>query len=138
MAYASQPDVESRLGRSLTSAEETRLDGLIGDASAVVDGYCGQTFTTVPTAVKGVVAKMAARSLGRVASGGEFVDQDTRGPFSLHYSAAASSGDVWLSAADKLALRSSRRGGGMTLVQAVGDRYDISSTSSSSSSSSSS
>jgi len=132
MSYATDSDVVLRLGRNLTTAESQRVDVLLDDASAVVDGYCGRTFTTAPTAVVGVVAKMVARSFGRAASGGEFVDQETAGPFTTHFAAAVSGGDVWLSAADKLALRSARRGGGLSSVQFVGERYDISSSSSSS------
>lgn len=128
MALATDEDVEARLGRELTEAETLRVDALLDDASAIVIGYCGTDFEPAPypTAVVGVVAKMVARALARGSSaGGEFVDQQAAGPFSARYSASTSTGDMWLTAADKLALRPHRRGGGMTSVQLVGERYEI-------------
>lgn len=129
MALATQADVEDRLGRVLSEAEVARLPSLLSDAGEVVIGFCRQdfeppTFDAYPDAVVGVVAKMAARSLDRAAAGG-FVDQQTTGPFGVRYSSASSAGDVWLTAADKLALRRYRLGGGSSSVQLVGERYDI-------------
>lgn len=125
MALATQADVEARLGRDVTPTEATRLPSLLSDASAVVIGYCGQDFEPeYPEAVVGVVAKMAARALGR-SGAGEFVEQQNAGAFGVRYSAASSDGDVWLTKADKLALRSHRLGGGVTSVQLVSERYDI-------------
>src|SRR5690606_27101153 len=120
-------DVEDRLGRDLTAAEDQVVDARLEDASAVVVGYCRQDFAPgpYPDAVVGVVAKMVARSLERAAAGSEFVGQQAAGPFSVSYSAATSGGDVWLTAADKLALRPYRLGGGLTSVQLVGERYRI-------------
>lgn len=132
MALATKPDVEARLGRELTEAEagtaDARVDALLDDASAVVIGYCGTDFepSPYPSAVVGVVAKMVARVYARGATaGGEFAEQQNAGPFGVRYSSSASTGDVWLTAADKLALRSLRRGGGITSVQFVGERYSI-------------
>lgn len=132
MALATQEDVKARLGRDATAAEALRLPSLLDDASAVVIGYCKTDFEPAPypSAVVGVVAKMAARSLGRAGTGaGEFADQQSAGPFGVHYSASTSSGDVWLTAADKLALRPHRLGGGVTSVGLVGARYEITETS---------
>lgn len=129
MALATVADVEARLGRPLTVAEETRLPSLLDDASAVVIGYTRQDFepNPYPSAVVGVVAKMVARSYGRSgAVGGEFAEQQNAGPFAVRYSSASSEADVWLTAADKLALRPHRLGGGLSSVQAVGDRYNTS------------
>lgn len=128
MALATQADVEARLGRVATEAEEARLPSLLDDASAVVIGYTRKDFEPAPypDAVVGVVAKMAARALGRSGSaGGEFTEQQNAGPFGVRYSSASSEADVWLTAADKLALRPHRQGGGLISVQAVGERYDI-------------
>lgn len=126
MTLATQQDVEDRLGRELTDAEEAGIDARLADASAVVIGYTGQDFepSPCPDAVVGVVAKMVARSLTASESVG-FVTQQTAGPFNVSYNASAATGDVWLTAADKLALRPYRRGGGMTSVQMVGERYEI-------------
>lgn len=46
-ALATVDQVESRLGRTLTAAEETRLAVLIDDASAAVRAYTGQQITLV-------------------------------------------------------------------------------------------
>lgn len=124
MALATQADVEDRLGRPATEAEAARLPALLSDASAAVAGYCNQDFDPAPypEAVVGVTAKMAARTL---TAGDTFVDQQAAGPFSVHYNANASSGDVYLTKADKLALRPHRAGGGLTSIGLVGDRYQI-------------
>lgn len=132
MALATKTDVEARLGRTLTATEAGTADAYVNaklaDASAVVIGFCGTDFepSPYPAAVVGVVAKMVARVYARGTTGaGEFVDQQNAGPFGVHYSAATSTGDMWLTAADKLALRGYRRGGGLSSVQLVGERYEI-------------
>lgn len=132
MALATKADVEARLGRDLTEAEAGEADAYVNarleDASDIVIGYCGQDFEPAPypSAVVGVVAKMVARAYVRGSvAGGEFAEQQNAGPFGIRYSASTSGGDMWLTAADKLALRGLRRGGGLTSVQLVGERYDI-------------
>lgn len=128
MALAATSDVEARLGRPLETTEVARVEALLDDASAAVIGYCRQDFAVppVPTAVAGVVAKMAARALQSAAgTGGGFIQNQTAGPFGVQFSAAATTGDVWMTAADKLALRPHRLGGGLTSVQFVGERYEI-------------
>jgi hypothetical protein len=127
VALAEQTDVEARLRRNLTTAEALSIEADLDDASAEVIGYCRQDFAaSVPDAVKGVVAKMVARSYARTASSaGSFAEQQTNGPFGIRYSSASSVGDSWLTAGDKLALRPYRLGGGMASVQLVGERYDI-------------
>ena len=122
-ALAAQVDVEADLGRDLSGSEERRLPSLLSKATAIVIGYTKQEFDPVPDAVVAVTAGMVARALSQGAVAG--VDSETTGPFTRHFSAAATSGDPWLSASDKLALRPYRLGGGVTSVQAVGERYDI-------------
>lgn len=140
MALATQDDVEARLGRDLTESEGVQVEAALDDASAAVVGYCRQDFEPepYPTAVVGVVAKMVARGFARGSVAAGFTQGQTVGPFAVQYGAGTATGDVWLTAADKLALRPYRRGGGMSSVQLVGDRYAITESSSSSSSSSSS
>lgn len=46
---ATADDVEARLGRSLTTAEEERVDALLADASASIRSYTGQQFTQATT-----------------------------------------------------------------------------------------
>lgn len=128
MALATKPDVEARLGRSLTTTEAIYVDARLSDASDIVIGYCGTDFEPAPypSAVVGVTAKMVARAYARGSvSGGEFTEQQNAGPFGVKYSSSTSSGDMWLTSADKLALRGLRRGGGLTSVKLVGERYAI-------------
>lgn len=141
MALAEPSDVEARLRRDLTEAEELSIEADLEDASDLVIGYCGQDFEPppYPRAVVGVVAKIVARAYSRASSSvGEFAEQQTAGPFSIKYSSSTSGGDLWLTAADKVKLRPWRRGGGLTSVQLVGERYNITEDDDESSSSSSS
>lgn len=126
MALATQTDVEARLGRLATAAEAARLPSLLTDASAAVIGYCGRDFEPAPypETVTGVVAKMVVRTL-LAGEANAFVDQQSAGPFSVRYNVNASSGDVYLTKADKLALRPHRFGGGLSSIGLVGDRYCI-------------
>lgn len=128
MALATKEDVEARLRRNLTADEDLSIEADLEDASAEVIGYCRQDFEPppYPTAVVGVVAKMVARSYARSAgSAGSFAEQQTAGPFAVRFSADTSVGDTWLTKGDKLALRPFRKGGGLTAVQFVGERYEI-------------
>ncbi|QBI53428.1 hypothetical protein [Streptomonospora litoralis] len=43
-ALASQTDIEARLGRALTTAEEDRVEAVLDDASAIVRNYTRQDF----------------------------------------------------------------------------------------------
>lgn len=47
MALATQADVEDALGRSLTAAEEAKVDAKLDRASAAVVGFTGQEFVLV-------------------------------------------------------------------------------------------
>lgn len=127
MALATQADVEARLGRALEASEAARLPSLLSDTSALVIGYCGQDFEPAPypEPVTGVVAKAVARLLLAGSSAVPFAEQQAAGPFSVRLSSGAASGDAWLTAADKLALRPYRLGGGLTTVGLVGARYEI-------------
>lgn len=126
--FAISNDVEDRLGRELTDSEGSRIGPLLEDAAATTFGYLGDCWdetSTVPGPIIGVIAKMVARSLARGSGPEAFVTGQTTGPFGAQYSPSASGGDVWVTAADKLALRPYRCGGGMTSVQLVGERYSI-------------
>ena len=46
-ALATTEDLQSRLGRDLTDAEQARAEALLGDASAMIRAYTGQTFDKV-------------------------------------------------------------------------------------------
>ena len=124
---ATQADVEAELGRNLTTAEANRVDSLLVKASGVVIGYTGQDFEPAPypALVVAVTAGIVARSLATSPDGAALPEQQNAGPFGVRYGSSVAGGGVWLTQADKLALRPHRLGGGLTSVQLVGDRYDI-------------
>lgn len=129
MALATVADVEVRLGRQVSASDLPGVEALILDASAMAAGYCRQDFDpdAVPDAVVGVVSRMVARAIlqGDITPGLESTTE-TAGPFSRGFKyGGGSSGDVWLSAADKMMLRPHRLGGGLSSVQMVGERYNI-------------
>ena len=125
MALATQGDVEAMLGRDLTTAEASRVVGLLARADALVMGWlgCPAEPAPLPPAITSVVADMVARVLGSTATVG--VEQVSVDSTSVRYSQSASSGAVWLTDSDRLALRRFRCGGGLTSVQLVSDRYKI-------------
>lgn len=125
MALATQEMVEAWIGRQLSPSEEGRVEVLLARADALVMGYlgCAEAPTPVPTDVSATVAEMVGRLLSTASRAG--LDQLSIDDATAHFTADASSGGVWLSKADKLALRRHRCGGGMTSVQFVGERYKI-------------
>lgn len=130
MALATQVDVEAALGRPLTAAEGLRVESLLTRASALVIGFTGQDFEPAPypATVTAVVADMAGRVFTNAASALSDVEQQAAGPFSVKFSTGSTSSSLWLTAADKMMLRPYRLGGGLSSVQLVGDRYDITGT----------
>lgn len=126
MALATNADVEERLGRPLTTAEASKVAGLLEEASALVIGYlgCDPTDTsveppTVPAAVAIVVSRIVARVFEQTASAGATGSEattNTTGPFSqtVRFAAGSTSGAPWLTKADKLTLRPFRCDGGFT------------------------
>jgi hypothetical protein len=112
---ATPDDVAARLGRPLTPAEQAAVDGLIDEASALVIGYLGCDPSDpgpVPASVTVVVSRMVARALQQAEAastptGGEQAVTNTVGPFSQtrQFFAGSTSGQPWLSASDKIALR---------------------------------
>lgn len=111
MALAEISDIEARLGHTLTADELLRAPGLLDEASALVEGYCGRTFpippaTDVPSAVVVVVSKLAARGLS---TAGDVADvsanQYTAGPFQWQQSFAGDGSRMWIGSAEKLMLK---------------------------------
>jgi hypothetical protein len=130
---ASASDVEVRLGRSLTAAELAQVDGLLDEASLIVESWlrCASfpwtparpgtpiNMTLIPVRVRLVVSRMVARVLLQAASNastpvGATQVQQTAGPFSqgVSYAAGVTSGAPWLAKIDKDLLRDHRCGGG--------------------------
>ena len=124
-AWLNRDGVEARSVAELQELD--RVDSLLVRASGLVIGYTGQDFEPAPypEAVESVAAGMVARVLTAGASAPVFAEQQNAGPFGIRYSGDVASGDVWLSKADKLILRPYRKGGGLSSVQFVGERYEI-------------
>lgn len=123
MGFASSADVASALGRSLSSAEGSAAPTLLDEASDMLVGYLGQSPNPVPDPVKRVCARMVARVLAQAASSaapvvGASQVQQTVGPFSqsASFAAGTATGAPWVSAADRVALRPFRLGGGFRSV----------------------
>lgn len=122
--YATPGDVVKRLGRALTDGESARVPGLLEEAVALVDGYCGQVFAApVPVGVVVATSKIVARALtSNREDGGAAVssEQFTAGSFTHQRSYVGDGSNVWLGAAEKSMLRPHRRSG--VSVQMVSDR----------------
>lgn len=125
MVLATQADVTDWLGRDLSPSEAGRVAGLLARAEAIAMGYlgCAEEPAPVPAAVSSTVAGIVGRVLNQAGMAG--IEQVGIDDGSVRFNANASSGDVWLSSMDKLALRRYRCGGGLVSVQLVGDRYKI-------------
>lgn len=132
-ALATADDVTAALGRALTTEETAQAPALLDEASDLVLGYLGADPTdtttdpaTVPGAVSRVVARMVARVFGQTATTDAFGSEgttETMGPFSqtVRFAAGTTSGQPWLAATDKVALRPYRSGGGMRSVPLSSD-----------------
>ncbi|OZD23821.1 hypothetical protein CH253_08135 [Rhodococcus sp. 06-156-3C] len=123
--YATAIDVAKRLGRELTEDEAARVPGLLEEATALVDGYCGQVFAVVPVGVRVATSKVVARALPGDDDddmGGPAVssEQFTAGSFTLNRSYSGDGANVWLGAAEKAMLRPYRVSA--TSVAMVSDR----------------
>ena len=110
MVLASSEDVEARLGRPLTTDETARVDGLLEEASVMVEGWLRCLPDPIPDAVEIVVSRMVARVFAAAVDGPEpglSTVQATMGPFLVNrgYSSDATSGGVWLTKQDKSTLR---------------------------------
>jgi hypothetical protein len=124
VAYASTDDVKARLGRDLTSDEQTRFPGLLEEASAIVDGYLGRHYTGeggIPDAVRIVVSRLIARALTTALPEGMTQQSESAGPYQHSTTYPQGSSNLWLSRSDKLALRSV--GGGMASMSFTSERF---------------
>lgn len=108
---ATVADVEARLGRSLTTAEDAKADpGLLEEASVKVIAYLGRAedyydALAIPSTVKIVTSRMVARCLEQSAAGvvpGMQQAGQTAGIFSQQttFVAGSSNGSPWLTRAD--------------------------------------
>lgn len=110
---ANLEDVQARLGRPLTTDEETRAAGLLVEASASARAWmaCADDPDPVPDDVSLVVSRMVARVLKAPASPPQMqnLDQFSRsaGVYSQSgtYTEGSTSGSPWLTKDDKRILR---------------------------------
>lgn len=125
MILATQDDVVARLGRALTSDEIARLAGLLEEASLLVEGYLGVTYSVddvdpVPEAVTVVVSRIVARAF--TAPNQQLLPEGARsaaaGPYNVSFADART--NLWLSKVDKLTLRN--LGGGFRSVPMQSER----------------
>jgi len=106
-ALANQADVEARLRRDLTDAEIDWLPGVLEEASQAVYAVCGdRKFDPVPDRVRIVTSRVAARALtGRTDSAAAVTNAAHVFSQTVTLTSDAAEGGVWLTKADKLALR---------------------------------
>lgn len=110
-----QADIEAALSRDLSDTETDAWPSKAVIASDLVEGYLGIVYdvnASPPDVIPGVVTRVTAGVVGRVfASASVPAFQDTAsqgmGPFNVnaHFIADATTGDPWLTKADKLRLR---------------------------------
>ena len=118
MILVAQSDVEARLRRALTTGEITRLPGVADEASALVEGYLGVTYSLNPRPPEAVViatsrvtARVFTTDPNALPAGGDSRSQGM-GSFSatVHYVADSTSGGPWLTKSDKMMLAPYRVG----------------------------
>lgn len=121
---ATTSDVEKRLGRDLDEDEALVVDGLLEEAEVLIEGYLGKISQPVPRRITVVASRMVTRVLEQPDAEAFYAEsvQHAAGPFSetKRYSTGASGGSPWLTAADKQALRRTRRGGGGIYTIGIG------------------
>ena len=111
-ALAAPVDVDARLGRPLTTEEQSRVPGLLDEASASASAWMECVPDPAPAEVRLVVSRMVARILRAAESGAEQeigLSQVNAGmgPFSVGrtFSGDSTSGSPWLTRDDKRILR---------------------------------
>jgi hypothetical protein len=120
---ATEDDVVARLGRDLLDSEEERLPGLLEEASLLVEGYLGVTYTVddeIPDAVAVVVSRIVARAF--TAPNQQLLPEGARSATAGIYSVSFG-GDrtnLWLSKVDKTTL--ANIGGGFNSLRLKSDR----------------
>jgi hypothetical protein len=120
---ATQSDVETRLGRDLESSEEDRAEGLLEEASLLVEGFLGVTYDEdddVPPAVVVVVSRIVARAF--TGPSPQLLPEGARsagsGPYNVNFGESRT--NLWLSKADKITL--GNLGGGMNSIPLKSER----------------
>lgn len=115
-------DVSDRLGEEIQQNKIATAQGLLEEASVLVEGYLGRSFEDVPRPVSVVVSRMVARVL--MAPAPSFsVDtiSQTAGAFSQSqtFTTGAAGGAPWLTTQDKTVLNRYRKRRGFYSVSMV-------------------
>src|SRR5688500_9821292 len=119
--FASTQDVEARLGRELTDAEEDQYEYLIEAASAVITEAIGKSeawaedLDPVPNLLRIVATDVAIRARGNPT--GARSEQETLGVYSHSTSYKDDGGGLWLSSIEQLLVRRATNGGMSGSVQ---------------------
>lgn len=109
-----QADVELAIERTLTGPEVEKLPARVQKASDLVEGYLGQVYADDAT-IPGVVTRVAAGAVGRLYQRDTTAgvpplfansQQSALGPFNANitFNQDVTSGDPWLTKADKMRL----------------------------------
>ncbi len=116
MVLATTDDVEKRLGRAMEADELAQAEGLLEEASALVEGWCRREFPApAPAPVTVVVSRMVARALDAAAGddlGNAESESMSAGPYQVttKFVDGSTSGGPWLTRVDKTTLARFRRG----------------------------
>lgn len=119
MAYASVSDVEARMTRTLSTAEETMCSTLLDDAAVIIDAY---NANAIADAKKIVSCNMVIRKLGDGEDSGIPIGATQGSMSGLGYSqswtiASGSTGEMYLSKVDKKILGVSNQIGSYSPVE---------------------
>ncbi len=107
MAYASSDDVETELGRALSSAESDQVEGWLASAAYLIAGYLRVVPADAdPELLKRVSVGMVVRALTSAVAPGAASATASAGTVSrtVQFVPGASAGGVWLSGTDKTTL----------------------------------
>lgn len=119
---ATLSDVSERLGEEIQQDKIATVEGLLEEASVLVEGYLGRSFEDVPRPVSVVVSRMVARVLQAPAPSFavETLSQSA-GAFSQSqkFTTGASGGSPWLTAQDKTVLSRFRKRRGFYSISMV-------------------
>lgn len=119
MAYASVSDVEARMTRTLSTAEETMCSTLLDDAAVIIDAY---NANAIADAKKIVSCNMVIRKLGDGEDSGIPIGATQGSMSGLGYSqswsiSSGSTGEMYLSKVDKKILGVSNQIGAYSPVE---------------------
>lgn len=118
-AYATYTDVQARMLRTLSTAEQTLATNLLDDAAVIIDSYASSASSD---AKKVVSCRMVIRALGDGSDNGVPIGANQGSMSGLGYSqswtiSGGSTGELYLSKADKILLGGGNSIGSYSPVQ---------------------